>query len=136
MAAVTGRGPSLWAQALDSLDPKLKDALGVAALSPTAQANGTVQPQQSSYRDILRGLSKLAENEKDKSLAKSLKIRIRGKDLLVNDLVTKMVRWVEMFLVVGDTVVQYDPVHAALPWAGVRFLLIVRICDKVDRMRG
>jgi hypothetical protein len=30
-----------------------------------------------------------------------------------------------MFKQVGDVAVQYDPAHAALPWAGIRFLLQV-----------
>lgn len=41
------------------------------------------------------------------------------------DLFRKIVKWIDLFKQVGDTVVQYDPVHAALPWAGVRFLLQV-----------
>jgi len=35
------------------------------------------------------------------------------------------VEWVKKFRDVGDVVVQYDPTHAALPWAGVRLLLQV-----------
>ena len=30
-------------------------------------------------------------------------------------------------MIVGDMAVQYDPVHAALPWALIRFLLKVCI---------
>lgn len=36
-----------------------------------------------------------------------------------------MARWIDHFKEVVDVAVQYDPVHAALPWAGVRFLLQV-----------
>ena len=32
---------------------------------------------------------------------------------------------------IGDTVVQYGPGHAALPWAGVRFILQVAVGDIV-----
>ena len=42
------------------------------------------------------------------------------------DLFGKVIRWIDLFKQVGDAAVQYDPVHAALPWAGVRFLLQVR----------
>jgi hypothetical protein len=31
------------------------------------------------------------------------------------------------FMVVGDVAVNFDPVHAALPWAAVRFVLLVRM---------
>lgn len=30
------------------------------------------------------------------------------------------------FMIVGDVAVNFDPVHAALPWAAVRFVLLVR----------
>ncbi|KAI5840895.1 hypothetical protein BZA05DRAFT_242392 [Tricharina praecox] len=35
----------------------------------------------------------------------------------------KIGRWIQRFKDIGDIVVQYDPGHAALPWAGFRFLL-------------
>lgn len=38
----------------------------------------------------------------------------------------KIVYWVQEFIAVGDTLVTYDPGHAALPWAAMRFLLQVR----------
>jgi len=41
------------------------------------------------------------------------------------DLFGKIIKWIDLFKQVGDVAVQYDPVHAALPWAGVRFLLQV-----------
>jgi hypothetical protein len=41
------------------------------------------------------------------------------------DLFGKVIKWIDLFKQVRDTAVQYDPVHAALPWAGVRFLLQV-----------
>ena len=38
----------------------------------------------------------------------------------------KIVHWVHEFVAIGDTLVTYDPGHAALPWAAMRFLLQVR----------
>ena len=43
------------------------------------------------------------------------------------DLFCKVIRWINLFKQVGDAAVQYDPVHASLPCAGVRFLL--QVCD-------
>ncbi|MCJ1224751.1 hypothetical protein MMC12_001396, partial [Toensbergia leucococca] len=40
-----------------------------------------------------------------------------------------MIKWIDIFKQVGDSAVQYDPVHAALPWAGVRFLLQIAVND-------
>ena len=38
---------------------------------------------------------------------------------------SRLVGWITKFKEIGDIAVQYDPVHAALPWAGVRFILLV-----------
>nr|POF13582.1 vegetative incompatibility protein het-e-1 [Quercus suber] len=40
-----------------------------------------------------------------------------GESFFVRDILEKMSRRVKKFVAVGDTVVQYDPGHAALPWA-------------------
>ena len=45
--------------------------------------------------------------------------------VVLRDVFTKLVTWVEKFVQVGDVAVQYDPGHAALPWAAVRFLVKV-----------
>ena len=44
------------------------------------------------------------------------------------DLFFKIASWLQKFVEVGDAAVQFDPVHAALPWAAVRFILKVHIC--------
>lgn len=51
--------------------------------------------------------------------------RKSGETVIFVDLFRKIVKWLDLFKQVGDAAVQYDPVHAALPWAGVRFLLQV-----------
>jgi hypothetical protein len=51
--------------------------------------------------------------------------RKNGEIVIFRDLFSKAIQWIDLFKQVGDTAVQYDPVHAALPWAGVRFLLQV-----------
>jgi hypothetical protein len=46
--------------------------------------------------------------------------------VIIRDVFLKIIRWADSFKQVGDIVIQYDPGHAALPWAGIRFLLQVR----------
>ena len=46
-----------------------------------------------------------------------------GNRVILRDVLDKITRWIEAFQKVGDVAVQYDPAHAALPWAGVRLLL-------------
>jgi hypothetical protein len=46
-------------------------------------------------------------------------------EIILRDVMEKIIVWVDKFKEIGDNVVVYDPAHAALPWAGVRFLLQV-----------
>jgi hypothetical protein len=43
----------------------------------------------------------------------------------VTDILAQITKWIERFVEVGDVAMQYDPGHAALPWAAVRFILKV-----------
>ena len=48
-----------------------------------------------------------------------------GKTFIVRDAFEKIAAWITRFVEVGDAIAQYDPGHAALPWAAVRFILKV-----------
>lgn len=50
-----------------------------------------------------------------------------GRMVILKEEADKIVRWLDRFKAVGDVAVNADPVHAGLPWAGVRFLLEVRV---------
>ena len=39
----------------------------------------------------------------------------KGETIVVSDIFAKITKWVKTFVAVGDTAVQYDPAHAALP---------------------
>lgn len=43
----------------------------------------------------------------------------------LQDTADKVVVWLDKFKAVGDIAVNVDPMHAGLPWAGIRFLLQV-----------
>ena len=99
-------------------------ALGAAKLSEDDKRNINF-----SRPDKLKILSELLTTTKE-SQKKCIDKRWRytrrsGETVIIRDLLDKVIKWVDLFKQVGDTVVQYDPVHAALPWAGVRFLLQV-----------
>jgi hypothetical protein len=53
------------------------------------------------------------------------RIKWRGEDIVLHDVGMKIVNWIDKFKQIGDIAVQYDPGHAALPWAAFRFLLEV-----------
>lgn len=48
-----------------------------------------------------------------------------GQAVTLKDEADKVVRWLNRFKAVGDIAVNVDPVHAGLPWAGIRLLLEV-----------
>jgi hypothetical protein len=78
--------------------------------------------------DTLDGLRTTVEKAKEKCIEKRWKYtRKNGGVVILRDVFDKIIKWIDKFKQVGDTVVQYDPVHIALPWAGIRFLLQVYI---------
>ena len=57
-----------------------------------------------------------------------------GREVTLKDEADKVVHWLNRFKSVGDIVVNVDPMHAGLPWAGIRLLLEVRaISHKLQR---
>jgi len=76
--------------------------------------------------EILSDLVEVTNKSKQKCIDKRWRYtRESGEKVIFVDLFSKIAKWIDLFKQVGDTIVQYDPVHAALPWAGVRFLLQV-----------
>ena len=54
-------------------------------------------------------------------------IKHSGEEVLLHNVFAKISRWINRFKEVGDNAMQYDPYHAALPWAAVR--LVLQVCD-------
>ena len=49
----------------------------------------------------------------------------KGRTIRLQDAADRVLIWMEKFKAVGDIAVNADPVHAGLPWAGIRLLLQV-----------
>ncbi|RDW58400.1 hypothetical protein BP5796_12330 [Coleophoma crateriformis] len=82
---------------------------------------------------ILFDLLGLTETSKRECIDKEWRYtRTSGETVILADLLSKIVKWIGLFRQVGDTVVQYDPKHAGLAWAGVRFLLQIAV-DDIDQ---
>jgi hypothetical protein len=102
---------SLWVRAYDKLSDVDKKALPF--------------PQESvklgeCLDDILQVTKESADKFQDRD-----QIQLGSTQFSIRDLTDKTLMWVDKFKEIGDTVVQYDPGHAALPWAAVRFVLQV-----------
>jgi hypothetical protein len=84
--------------------------------------------------NVLSDLLELTEQSRQECIRKRWRYtRKSGETVIFMDLFSKVVKWIDIFKQVGDAAVQYDPVHAALPWAGVRFLLQVCIIPCTER---
>lgn len=79
--------------------------------------------QTNQLRTIENEVLAAAEEGKELCRRRRWKYKKGGHEIIIRDKLEKIVKWVTSFVQVGDTIIQYDPGHAALPWAGVRFLL-------------
>ncbi|KAH7072565.1 hypothetical protein FB567DRAFT_205894 [Paraphoma chrysanthemicola] len=77
----------------------------------------------SGYITILDDILLCTKEKKEQCTKKRWKVRIRGRTIILSDVLEKFAVWVNKFVAVGDVAVQYDPGHAALPWAAIRFIL-------------
>jgi hypothetical protein len=95
----------LWKTAIDSVDLQVKNRLA---------------PTRTLVRDIVYEVLKEVKTRHDDSVKKRLRL---PNGIIVRDVMEKIMHWVNCFKDVGDNAVQFDPGHAALPWAAVRFIL-------------
>lgn len=80
--------------------------------------------------DILAAIQKIAEEQRLESIRKRWKVKKSdGEIVVLRDVMDKLILWIAKFKEVGDIAVQFDPVHAGLPWAALRFLLQAAVND-------
>ncbi|RPB18642.1 hypothetical protein L211DRAFT_901701, partial [Terfezia boudieri ATCC MYA-4762] len=72
--------------------------------------------------EITSALKKLMERILKENEEKMWKIEFRGDEIVLGHVGKKILHWLDRFKEIGDLIIQFDPVHAALPWAGFRFL--------------
>jgi hypothetical protein len=106
------RQPDSWAKALLKLSPKDQTLIAEEARDSSC-----------SCQDLLCQLQKLVAEKQALAEAKGWTVRFRGRDYKLRAVTGNMAAWLRRFQGVGDVAVSFDPVHAALPWAAVRFIL-------------
>ena len=92
------------------------------------KAWANLRPKDQAQIDISAAASPqdlVAEVERRITSSKGPPIKLNGENFFVRDLLEKVSRWIKKFVEVGDNAVQYDPGHAALPWAALRLVLQV-----------
>ena len=103
-------------------------ASAAATLSVEDRHTLQIDANQDDKRKVVEDLLELTERSRDACFKKRPKFKLPGKKgepIVLGDLYGKMVKWIQKFIAVGDTAVQFDPIHAALPWVAVRFILQV-----------
>ncbi|KAF3934023.1 hypothetical protein ABW19_dt0201138 [Dactylella cylindrospora] len=103
---------SLWAEAADKLSQEEREQL-----------------DKYNSDKLVDEVLQDTETAKETAKQKAWKIKWGDNSIIVRDLAEKALAWIKKFKEVGDVAVQYDPGHASLPWAGVRFLLQMAISD-------
>jgi hypothetical protein len=104
----------LWSEALQKLSTKDK-----------ALVLDHVPLAESPLSEMLETLTKVAQDKRRACESKRWKLEFRGHTVVLGKLADKIVLWLDKFKQIGDIAVNVDPVHAGLPWAGIRFLLQV-----------
>ncbi|RDW62068.1 hypothetical protein BP6252_11501 [Coleophoma cylindrospora] len=56
-------------------------------------------------------------------------LEFAGRTVTLKDKADKVIGWLNRFKSVGDIVVNVDPIHAGLPWAGICFLLEAAVSE-------
>jgi hypothetical protein len=88
------------------------------------------KPQLDGLFDLSCGPGALLFNvqkSRDECREKQWNVTLNGRKIYARDILERCSTWLEKVKQVGDIVTSFDPVHAALPWAGARLLLTVFI---------
>jgi hypothetical protein len=116
----------LWIQAFNQLSPAERQKLDPVVLNPDRHDTASVVDSIRTQLEQAMGSNR----------NKAWKINWRGEDIVLRDIVMKTLQWVDKFKPIVDKVVQYDPVHTALPWAAFSFLLQVVSLKPPDQTPG
>ncbi|KAF8417569.1 hypothetical protein EV426DRAFT_645752 [Tirmania nivea] len=111
--------PSLWSKAAN--DPSLSSQ-ELEALEKIGIETNMIKIS-SDLEMVVQGIV----NEKK---GKEWRINFLGDDIVLRHVGLKILHWVNRFKEIGDIIVQFDPGHAALPWAGFRFLLKIYLAKQ------
>ncbi|SPO05438.1 uncharacterized protein DNG_08125 [Cephalotrichum gorgonifer] len=106
---------TLWRLALSGL-PKEEQAIINNVLRDGNQGSNPA----TTTIDALQGV---LENKKTVYEQKAWRYQFNGKTRRPRDDFANILSWLQKFKEVVDVAVSYDPVHAALPWAGIRFFI-------------
>ncbi|RMZ91481.1 hypothetical protein DV736_g1283, partial [Chaetothyriales sp. CBS 134916] len=125
-SAVSGAASSSRASSSNNI---LEDALQRLSDSERATLGDYILPTADDIDSALRQ-SLAAVTEKQRHCTeKRWTFTFAGRKVTLKDEADKVVRWLNRFKDVGDIAASADPVHAGLPWAGIRLLLEAAVSE-------
>ncbi|KAM7197300.1 hypothetical protein V8F33_005728 [Rhypophila sp. PSN 637] len=107
-----------WAAALDILSAEERERF--------VFAKGTSERDP---RDVLADVLAAANEKKEECMRRRWKLVIKGRSIILRDVLEKISVWVSKVMTVGDIAIQYDQANAALPWAAIRLILQTSVND-------
>ncbi|SCO92739.1 related to WD40-repeat protein (notchless protein) [Fusarium oxysporum] len=127
----------LWDKALAHLSESEYDRDTVAIVKTFARnpvgdnatANGTPSSTEDLAKDISERIAQAIQDGQHGREQREWKVTIGDKEYSARGLVDKTVNILNKFIGLGDVAVSFDPVHAALPWAAIRFVLVALTAD-------
>ncbi|ETS83113.1 hypothetical protein PFICI_04989 [Pestalotiopsis fici W106-1] len=128
---------SLWEDALSRLEqsPSTEDRSHARALREFAQAQKISPSTQygsvsSGSNDLIENVKREAELKRVEAEQKAWRVKVGRRTIILRDVMARIIDCLDKFKEIGDLAVQYDPVHAALPWAAFRLLLQAATMNK------
>ncbi|KAK3392046.1 hypothetical protein B0T20DRAFT_72359 [Sordaria brevicollis] len=112
---------SLWEDAIANIRNSKKDPQLVAFVEELGSQN----TQGLSPNDIVHTIAAMIQGEVKRGAEDQYAVKS-----FISGFVEQTVSVINSFLAVGDVAVSFDPVHAALPWAAVRFVLVALVSSK------
>ncbi len=79
----------------------------------------------SDRRGLIQDVIRVVEEKHHLCVEKQWKFRTGSESVPMRDPFGRIVAWINKFRDVGTIMMQYDPTHAAIPWAAIRFVLEV-----------
>lgn len=116
-ALQTATASDRWAAAMNSLENADQELLRPMIEQNTAS--------DAIARDILKAVNA----RKAECVKRRWRVKMNGRDIIIRDVLDKISSWISKFLVIGDTLIQIDPVHAAAPWAALRLVMQTAVND-------
>ena len=103
----------------------LDKALGLLKERERAIIQENILPNTNDIGSALGDALKAAQKQQKVCDDKRWTFTIRGRHVMLREEADKVIVWLDRFKAVGDIAVNADPIHAGLPWAGIRLLLEV-----------